>query len=285
MNVIMLIILISLLGLILGSFINAWVWRLSKQIDDEGEPKRLTAKQKKELSIVTARSMCPNCKHELAILDLIPVFSWLLLKGRCRYCKKPISSQYPSVELVTAVLFGLSAYFWAFNYNWQYVAFATWLACLVGLVALAVYDIKYMLLPDRITFIMYGIAGFGLIVQFALGRPLSDVKNIALSVLICGGIFWLLYQVSKGKWIGGGDVKLGFLLGLLITTPMLSFLMLFLASFIATLVAVPLLASKKIKRNAHIPFGPFLIASTIFTVLYGQHLLDLYTKLLVVGIS
>ncbi len=279
-----LMILTTLLGLILGSFINAWVWRLSKQIDDEGEPKKLTAKQKKELSIVTARSMCPNCKHELAVLDLIPIFSWIFLVGKCRYCKKPISKQYPAVELTTAILFGLSYYFWVFNYNWQYVAFATWLACLVGLVALAVYDIKFMLLPDRIMYIMYGIAGFGLVMQFSIGRPLADIKNVIISVLICGGIFWLLYQLSKGKWIGGGDVKLGFLLGLLVATPMLSFLMLFLASLLATVVAIPLLVSKKIKRNAHIPFGPFLIASTIITVLYGQHLLDWYTNI-IIGIS
>lgn len=285
MNDVIKIIIITSLGLVLGSFINAWVWRLSKQIDEEGEPKKLTAKQKKQLSIVTARSMCPNCKHELAVLDLVPVFSWLLLRGKCRYCKKPISKQYPTVELATAVLFGLSSYFWVFNYSWQYVAFATWITSLVGLVALAVYDLKYMILPDRIMFIMYGVAGVGLVVQFALGRPLSDVKSVALSILICGGIFWLLYQVSKGKWIGGGDVKLGFLLGLLIATPMLSFLMLFLASFIATLVAVPLLIGKKIKRNAHIPFGPFLIVSTIITVLYGQYLLDWYTDIIVVGIS
>jgi prepilin signal peptidase PulO-like enzyme (type II secretory pathway) len=285
MNTITLIIIFSLLGLILGSFVNAWVWRLSKQIDEQGEPKKLTAKQKKELSIVTARSMCPNCKHELSVLDLIPVLSWAFLGGKCRYCKKPINIQYPVVELATALLFGLSYYFWAFNYSWQYMAFATWLACLVGLVALAVYDIKYMLLPDRIMFIMYGIAGLGLLFQFAMGRSLADIKNIILAVLICGGIFWVIYQISKGKWIGGGDVKLGFLLGLLIATPMLSFLMLFLASFLATALAIPLLASKKLKRSTKIPFGPFLIGGAIVTVLYGQNILDWYTNLIISGIS
>ncbi|MBP7834828.1 prepilin peptidase [Candidatus Saccharibacteria bacterium] len=283
-NIIQIVILV-LLGLIIGSFINAWVWRLSKQIDENGEPKKLTAKQKKDLSIVTARSMCPDCKHELGVLDLVPVFSWLILGGKCRYCKKPISKQYPTVELITAILFGLSAYFWVFTYSWQYVALVTWLACLVGLVALAVYDIKHLLLPDRIMFIMYGIAGLGLIAQFIFGRPLSDIKNVVSSVLICGGIFWVIYQVSKGKWIGGGDVKLGFLLGLLIAVPMLSFLMLFLASFLATIVSMPLLLSKKLNRSTKIPFGPFLIASTIITVLYGQHLLDWYTNLIIVSIS
>ena len=278
------VIVFSILGLILGSFINAWVWRLSKQIDEQGDPRKLTAKQKKDLSIVTARSMCPNCKHELAVLDLVPVFSWVFLGGKCWYCKKPISKQYPIVELSTALLFGLSYYFWIFDYNWQYIAFATWLACLVGLVALAVYDIKYMLLPDRIMFIMYGIASLGLLFQFAMGRPLTDIKDILLSVLICGGIFWIIYQISKGKWIGGGDVKLGFLLGLLIATPMLSFLMLFLASFLATALAIPLLASKKLKRSTKIPFGPFLIGGAIITVLYGQKILDWYTNLIIGGI-
>lgn len=278
------IVIVTLLGLVFGSFVNAWVWRLRQTLDDEGEPRKLTTKQKKQLSIVTARSMCPNCKHELSPIDLVPVFSWLALGGKCRYCKKPISKQYPLVELVTAILFGLSAYFWDFSLSYSWAGFVTWLVCLVALIALAIYDLRYTLLPNKIIYKFYSIAVLGLAVQFLLGKPIAGVKQTILSVLISGGIFWLIYQVSQGRWIGGGDVKLGFLLGLLIPTGWLALLMLFIASLLGSLVSLPLLASKKISRTAHIPFGPFLIISTIIVVLYGQNILNWYTNLLSLGI-
>lgn len=284
MSEIIKIVIVTLLGLVFGSFVNAWVWRLRQTLDDEGEPRKLTTKQKKQLSIVTARSMCPNCKHELSPLDLVPVFSWLALGSKCRYCKKPISKQYPLVELVTAILFGLSAYFWDFSLSYGWAGFVTWLVCLVALIALAIYDLKYTLLPNKIIYKFYGIAVLGLAVQFLLGKPLAGVKQTALSVLISGGMFWLIYQVSQGRWIGGGDVKLGFLLGLLIPTGWLALLMLFIASLLGSLVSLPLLANKKISRTAHIPFGPFLIMSTIIVVLYGQNILSWYTNLLSLGI-
>ena len=276
-------IIFGLLGLIFGSFVNALVWRLRQQLNDDGEPKKLSTKRKKELSVVSARSMCPNCKHVLGAKDLVPVFSWLFLRGRCHYCKKPISIQYPLVELLTAVLFGLSFYFWSFNDTWQYAAFATWLVCLVGLVALAVYDLKYMILPDKIIFRLYAIAGLGLTAQFILDRPISDIKQVLGAVLVAGGFFAVIYYVSKGRWIGGGDVKLGFLLGLLLPSATLAVLMMFLASLVATFVSLPLIASKKMKRSAKVPFGPFLIAGTVIAVLFGQNSIDWYLDFILYG--
>lgn len=270
------IVFVGILGLLLGSFVNAWVWRLSQQIDEEGQPKKLTAKQKKALSIATARSMCPHCKHTLQAIDLVPVFSWLALRGKCRYCHKPISKQYPVVELITAAVFAISAYYWVFGETWQYVGFATWLAVLVGLVALAIYDIKYGLLPDKINYKMYAIAAAGLVIQFVVGRPLSDWTQVLSSLLICSGIFWVIYQVSKGTWIGGGDVKLGFLLGLVIVSTADSLLMLFIASLLATCVTLPLMYVKRLNIKTRVPFGPFLIAATYIAVLFGQSIIDWY---------
>ncbi|MCA9350318.1 prepilin peptidase [Candidatus Saccharibacteria bacterium] len=284
MNEMWLIVIVGFLGLVFGSFINALVWRLSQVLDKNGDPKKLSAKKKKELSIVSARSMCPSCKHQLSAPDLVPVFSWLFLKGKCRYCKKPISAQYPLVELITAGLFALSAYAWNFDQTWMVASFITWLICLVGLVALAVYDAKTMLLPDKIIFKLYLVAIAGLIIEFLLGRPPADILQIAGSVFVSGGIFYILYQVSQGKWLGGGDVKLGLLIGLLLPNALQGALMLFLASILGTITSIFLSVNKKIERSTKIAFGPFLIASTIIVVLYGQSIIDWYLNIIVYGV-
>ena len=284
MNDLTKIVIFGFLGLVFGSFINALVWRLSQVLDKNGDPKKLSAKKKKELSIVSARSMCPSCKHQLSAPDLVPVFSWLFLKGKCRYCKKPISAQYPLVELITAGLFALSAYAWNFDQTWMVASFITWLICLVGLVALAVYDAKTMLLPDKIIFKLYLVAIAGLIIEFLLGRPPADILQIAGSVFVSGGIFYILYQVSQGKWLGGGDVKLGLLIGLLLPNALQGALMLFLASILGTITSIFLSVNKKIERSTKIAFGPFLIASTIIVVLYGQSIIDWYLNIIVYGV-
>ena len=132
----MIIAILAVVGLILGSFVNALVWRMH-----EG------------LSVAHGRSMCPHCKHTLAARDLVPVFSWLMLRGKCRYCKKPISPQYPLVELATSGLFVASYIWWPSVFTGsQEAIFVLWLAILVGLVALAVYDIKWFLLPNKLIY-------------------------------------------------------------------------------------------------------------------------------------
>src|SRR5665213_2769212 len=98
---VMIIALLALLGLVFGSFVNALVWRLHEQEVLLEKRKKPSKKQLEKLSILNGRSMCPHCKHELAIKDLVPLFSWIALKGKCRYCGKPISWQYPVVELLT----------------------------------------------------------------------------------------------------------------------------------------------------------------------------------------
>ncbi len=284
MNDLTKIVIFGFLGLVFGSFINALVWRLSQVLDKNGDPKKLSAKKKKELSVVTARSMCPSCKHQLSALDLVPIVSWLFLRGKCRYCKKTISVQYPLVELITAGLFALSAYAWNFDQTWMVASFFTWLICLVGLVALAVYDAKTMILPDKIIFKLYLAAIAGLIIEFLLGRPPADILQIAGSVFVSGGIFYILYQVSQGKWLGGGDVKLGLLIGLLLPNALQATLMLFLASILGTITSIFLSVNKKIERSSKIAFGPFLIASTIIVVLYGQSIIDWYLNIIVYGV-
>lgn len=273
----MVVVILIILGLAFGSFVNALVWRLYQQ----SLPKKRRAASDQELSISTGRSMCTHCKHTLAWYDLVPLLSWISVGGRCRYCKKPIGTQYPIVELLTAILFVVSYVFWPSDLlmsGFQQAIFALWLAVVVGFAALIVYDIRWMLLPNKIVFplILLG-ALVALLRAFDSTNILTSLFASAGGLAIAGGIFYVVFQVSNGTWIGGGDVKLGFALGLLLGSPILAFLMLFIASLLGLLVAVPGIVSKKSGLNSKLPFGPFLIVSTMIVMLFGQRLIDWYT--------
>lgn len=273
----MVIVGLILLGLCLGSFVNALVWRVREQ-SGQLKQKKADKAYSDKLSISKGRSMCPNCKHELKLIDLIPLLSWLSLKGKCRYCRKPISVQYPLVELATAGIFVASYLWWPETLSGlEIAAFVAWLGVLTGLMALFVYDVRWYLLPNRIMMPTGVLAGLYAAIQVAQAdRPAQAVVALVSSVLIGGGLFYLLFQVSGGKWIGGGDVKLGALLGAVLGTPALSVLMIFLASFIGTLVSLPLLATRKLKPKSTIPFGPLLIIAAIIAQLFGQSIIDWY---------
>lgn len=271
----MIIVILIILGLAFGSFVNALVWRIYQQ--SLPEQKRVSSNA--ELSIIKGRSMCPGCRHSLAWYDLLPLLSWISLAGRCRYCKKCISPQYPIVEALTAMLFVTSYLLWPDNLDTSVAVsvFAIWLAATVGFVALVIYDIRWMLLPNKIVF---PLVGFGLMAVILRTYESPNIFGTIMSALggfaVAGGIFYVVYQISNGKWIGGGDVKLGFALGLLLGSPLLAFLMLFFASLIGLVVAIPGIFLKKSKLNSKLPFGPFLIVATIIVMLVGQRILDWY---------
>lgn len=262
----MIMFLLIVAGLAFGSFINALVWRLHEKRD-----------------WVKDRSECPHCHHKLAAIDLVPVFSWLLLRGRCRYCGKPIPDS-PLVELALPALFVLSYVFWPEPLQGEglYI-FVFWLIFLVGFLALAVYDLKWLLLPDVIVFPLVVLA----IIQI-LGRLLlfdNSWQTIAGSVLGAGvisGLFYLIFVFSKGKWIGFGDVKLAIVLGLLAGGVLPALLVLFVASVIGSLLAIPLVIAGKANRKSHLPFGPMLIAGLVVVVLFGQAIIDWYSNAVLV---
>ena len=283
MSEIIKILILAFLGLVFGIFVNAWVWRLSQKLDKDGNPKKLTSKQKKTLSIVTARSMCPNCKHTLAAKDLIPVFSWLQLKGKCRYCKAKISPQYPAVELLTMVLFVVSGLLLPINTLSELIFFGSWLVVITGFVALAVYDIKFQILPDKILKVIlpFAVIMSAITVAQRENSLLYSFLQVFLSIFIAGGIFYILYVISNGKWIGGGDVKLGIVIGLVLPSALLSILMLFVASVAGVIAS--LISNKGFNKKAKIPFGPFLIIGAYITVLFGSGIIDWYINLLTYG--
>jgi prepilin signal peptidase PulO-like enzyme (type II secretory pathway) len=254
------------------------VWRLRQQELASQKSKTKKRKPDKAYSILAGRSMCPNCRHKLAAKDLVPVVSWGLLGGKCRYCHKPVSAQYPLVELAVAGLFVASYIWWPVAFGTaQTMIFVLWLVLLVGFMALAVYDLRWTLLPNRIIYPLSVVAlAQAVIAIIAAPKPLTALLDTVLAVLVGGGIFYVLFQVSGGKWIGGGDIKLGWLLGLVMATPTRSLLFIFLAALFGSLVSVPLLVTRRLKRNSTIPFGPFLIIAAIITQLFGAGLLHWY---------
>lgn len=275
----MIIAILVVVGLCLGSFVNALVWRVHEQAT-EADRQRPDGAYLKRLSVLRGKSMCPHCRHELHPIDLIPLVSWLALGGKCRYCGKAVSAQYPLVELLTAALFAASYIWWPNPITGSQTAvFVLWLLLLTGLIALLVFDLRWFLLPNRILYPLAVIAAAQSIIVIAASvHPLTTLLNAALGVVVGGGIFYALFQVSKGKWIGGGDVKLGWLLGLIVGTPGRAVLFIFLGSVAGTLISVPLLAGGRMKRTSVIPFGPFLIAGAIITVLFGGDIINWYQQ-------
>lgn len=254
--------LIGILGIILGSFINALVWRL-----------------KHHKNWKTERSICPNCKKVLTPKDLIPVVSWVLLKGRCRYCKKPISKQYPLVELLTGLLFVMSFILWPYDFTFYgMLLFVAWLMTLVILIALLVYDIKWMILPNSLVAAVTIMASLTTILR---GIHTSSFTNVLVAILggaVLAGLFWILFQASKGKWIGGGDVKIAFALGMMAGSPISALVLLFVASIIGTIIILPLLFTKRLSAKAMIPFGPLLITATVIIFLAEPTIVQWYSR-------
>lgn len=256
-------IFLGVMGLAFGSFVGALVWRLHQGKD-----------------FVSDRSECEHCHHKLGFWDLIPLLSWLSLKGKCRYCKKPIGVSAPLYELSMAVLFIASYYAWPYTMDtWQgNLIFGLWLIYLVGLVALFVYDLRYMLLPNVLIYPLIAVAIAEsairlLVVQGA--SPMDYLNSIVFGVAVIGGLYWVLYTFSKGKWVGYGDVKLGLFMGIALGFQR-SVLALVLANIIAFVVILPGLLTGKLKRTSRVPFGPFLIAAFALAYLFGDQLIDWY---------
>lgn len=279
----MIIVALGLLGLIFGSFVNAFVWRLHEQEELAGKSTKVAQKRRQALSITKGRSMCPDCHHELAAKDLVPVLSWLWLRGKCRYCHKPISWQYPLVELLTAGLFVLSYVSWPLGLRGVGLfQFVVWLLFAVSFVALAVYDLRWFMLPDRVVLPLVVVAAVEVVVVALWRHSLGALWQPIVAAAIIFGLFWGLFQVSKGAWIGGGDVKLALVLGLLAASPFRAFLVIFFASLLGTLVSIPLLAKGKEGLKVHVPFGPYLLGASFIVQLYGAHIVIWYQKLLLV---
>lgn len=281
-----------LVGLCLGSFAGATVWRLrARELDAIKNDKKDTEKEgynhkeytrlKKLLGKgpLSDRSQCLHCGYELKWYDLIPVVSWLSLKGKCRKCQHPIGKFELFMELGVAAFFVLSFMFWpgGIHDGLQLAHFILWLIAGVIMAVLFAYDTKWFMLPDSFS-IALAVVGLGIVgVSAAESQDITGTLLTAFgAVAVLSGLYAVLYAVSQGRWIGFGDVKLGVGLALILVDWQLAAMALFLANFIGCLIVIPLLVSKKLKRDSHVPFGPMLIAGTILAWFIGWPILDAY---------
>jgi prepilin signal peptidase PulO-like enzyme (type II secretory pathway) len=258
---------VFLLGLCIGSFLNCFIYRLEKNKGLKG------------------RSFCPHCKHTLNWKDLFPVFSFLFLSGRCRYCRKNISWQYPLVESATAVIFLLifnlqfplnsaelqRAVSSGYIFNFLNLAFLFYIAS--SLILIFIYDLKHFIIPDKVLFPAIVVA---LIYDLlSLYQTPYVFINYFIAILVSSGFFFLIFFVSGGKWMGFGDVKLCILLGLLLGLQNI-LLALFLAFFFGAIIGVILMVIYKKGLKSEIPFGPFLIVGTFTAMFWGKTIIQWY---------
>lgn len=239
-----------LLGLILGSFYNVVGLRMPKNE-----------------SIVYPGSHCTNCQRSLTAIDLVPVFSYLLLRGKCRTCKVRISPIYMMMELVTGLFFALS--YWQLGFSLELIV--AWLFISL-LIIITVSDIAYMLIPNKILLFFLPLIALGRILS-----PLEPWWDSLLGAAIGFGILLLIAVVSKGG-MGGGDIKLFFIIGLVLGT-INTLLTLFLAAVIGMIVGLIILKRQNKGRKTPIPFGPSIALAAIIVYFFGDSMLDWYIKL------
>lgn len=280
------LIFVFLLGLLVGSFANVLIWRIPR-----GE------------SVWFSRSQCPDCRKVLAWFELIPLVSFLWQGGRCRSCQRPISRQYPIVEFLTASAFVFVLY-WFLGpsffqshtiFNYQFLIsksvdlFYFWFIVSV-LIVIFVTDLRFYIIPDKIVFPVIGISllyhvvgkgnlGFGGNGEWGTG----DLRSLALhpffSLLFAGlfaSMFFLsLVLVSRGRWMGMGDVKFALFMGFILGFPQI-FVALFLSFLSGSIVGLVLVLSKKRTMQSQLPFGTFLAVSTFASLFWGRELFNWY---------
>ncbi|HEB14123.1 MAG TPA: prepilin peptidase [candidate division WWE3 bacterium] len=253
-----------LLGTAVGSFLDVWARRILR-----GESP-------------TGRSKCEDCGHVLSASDLIPLLSFLFLRGRCRYCRKPLSWQYPIVEVGTGIVFASLAFkFGVLGINFKLLAFIPLLVAVSALIAAFITDILEQVIADKFLVVGAG-AAFLYRATFYLTNFDSNGFNLGLDILGALGVFALFQLIrwaTKKRGMGDGDPPLGFAAGLLVGFPLV-LVQIFLTFTLGGLVAAVLLVLKKKHLKDKVAFGPFLIIAAFATLLFGEYILDWYLTLL-----
>lgn len=274
---------IAVLGLIIGSFLNVVIFRLPKMLHREWANQCVDYLQEnaqcsattlhpsstESFNLITPRSRCPHCQHEISALENIPVFSFIFQRGRCKACKTAISWRYPIFEILTAFASVFIAYH--FGVSWQCGAalILTW-----SLIVLAAIDLEHHLLPDDITLPLLWV---GLLVN---SQGLFTSLNNALLGVVAGylflwSIYWIFKLITHKEGMGYGDFKLLAMLGAWIGWQALPIIIL-LSSFAGAMVGITLIALKRHQRSQPIPFGPFLALAGWITLVWGDKLSHLY---------
>lgn len=248
-------VIVFLIGLLLGSFFNVCIYRIPR-----------------EQSIIFPPSYCPFCCKRLTWRDLIPVFSWIFLRGKCRYCKQRISYRYPLIELTTGLIFLLL--YIEFGISGTFLTYS--ILCSILIIA-TVIDIEHQIIPN-------GLVLTGTVAGIALTLAGLSVhwKDALIGILAGGGTFLLVAFLSqlilKKEGMGGGDIKLMAMIGLMIGWK-LTVLTILVSVYAGGLVGGLLLLCGIKKRGDAIPYGPFIAAGTIVSVIFGDELILWYLNL------
>ena len=255
--------LIVLLGLAVGSFLNAVIYRLD-QID----------------TLLTERSRCPRCKKKLSWWELIPILSYLLLRGKCYGCKKPISIQYPLVEITTALFFYLTYVYFGLTVH---AAFLVFMGCL--LLVTAFYDLNRLLVPYE-TLVPAIVVGASYWITRALLNTTTTRAAAGLDLLLTYGLGALVGAAALGalvllgrrRWMGEGDVVVALAMGLFVGFPAIIGA-LFSAFVLGALASTFLIAFKSAKMKDAIPFAPFLVLGTFIALFWADPIIHWYVTL------
>ena len=266
---ILFLVLLFILGSCFGSFCCCSARRMHlKETTKEKDHQKLNS-----------RSICLNCKKQLKWYDNIPIISWLILRGKCRYCHKKIGI----AEFLSEIGFGLAFLGLGTTINIENSSILTWSIFIITLLLtvvlgfLAIYDGIYGELPIAHLLISIALAVFIAILKECATFSTSPFSFDHLfspfaSVAILGGIYFALFMISKGKWVGDGDWILGTALGFAISSPWLALITLFIANILAYLVMAPVVKKSK---NKHIHFGPFMVMAFVITLTFSEFFLAL----------
>ncbi len=247
------------LGMVYGSFLSVLIPRLKHQSP----------------GIVFGRSFCPKCHHQLGLKDLIPLLSFLLLKGKCRYCQSKVSLSYPLLELFTGLIF-LLLYLKFFAIENQIITLIIYQIYALVLIFIFFYDLWYFEIND---YILIPAIISALIISFFSFPLIPRVSDALLGALIPLSFFLLQIIISKGTWIGGGDLRIGAFMGLILGWQKTA-AALIISYLIGGIFSLVIILLQKAKLKSAIPFGPFLVSGTLIAILWGENLIHWYINLI-----
>lgn len=252
----------GILGLFAGAFMNAKIMRTRESME------------------FTSNRACGVCAVPLKTGEMLPVVGYMAMKGRCRSCRSVHPWQYPVTELAVGLLFGLFAARALLGYEVPtYVEESEALILFVRdalmtlvLVMIFMFDYRASIIPDRLT-----VPGMILAILFNVWLGMS-IESILLGGLLLGGFFAIQFLLSDGKWVGGGDVRMGMLMGFLLG-PLLGVVGLFISYVVGAAAGLVLILSKRKELHSHVPFGTFLALATFVCLFFGDKLLNWYLEL------
>ncbi len=240
-----------LFGLFIGSFLNVLSDRLPR---DE---------------TIMGRSYCEFCKHQLSWKDLIPVVSFLYLKGHCRYCKKKFSSAYPISELFTAVMFILTWYLYTTYVSQNLLLGLVYVLITACLIVILLSDIKYHIIPDEINIALI-LLGLVKIILVGTTIPLFFLHILQSFIVVLPLL--LIFIATKGRGMGFGDVKFSFIIGLLVGW-FQGLVTLYIAFIGGAIIGIILLIKRKAKMKSRMAFGPFLVIGLYVMLFFSEEIL------------